>query len=72
VENHPLKKTLDQQAEWTPWLWAVMLSYPQIERVCIYQLRDVSPSESFGWYYFDFTPRPVVRKWKEFLKTQKH
>jgi hypothetical protein len=71
VENHPLKKTLDQQAEWTPWLWAVMLSYPQIERVCFFQLRDISPSESFGWHYFDFSPRPVVRKWKEFLKTRK-
>ncbi len=72
VENHPLKKTLEQQAEWTPWLWAVMLSYPQVERICFYQLRDTSPDESFGWYRFDFSPRPVVQKWKEFLKTQKH
>jgi hypothetical protein len=68
TDKHELKKTLDQQAEWAPWTWAVLLSYPQVERVFFYQLRDRMDDEHFGWFDKEFNPRPVVARWKELLK----
>jgi len=65
--DHPYGRSLEEQAEWAPWLWAVALSYPQVERVFFYELRDRDPSVGFGFYRSDFTPRPVVARWKEFL-----
>ncbi len=72
VINYQYQRTPEQQAEWTPWLFTVLLSYPQVERVFFYQLRDVNSSEFFGWYGYDFEPRPVVKCWQEFLKTTQH
>jgi len=69
IKNHKFQRTVEQQAQWTPWLFTVLLSYPQVERVFFFELRDVSANEYFGWYGHDFEPRPVVNRWKEFLRT---
>jgi polysaccharide biosynthesis protein PslG len=69
VANHPYQRTEAQQAEWTPWLWAVGLSFPQVERIFFFELRDRGDGQYFGWYGTDFKPRPVVRRWEEYLKT---
>jgi len=69
VRKHPQRRTVRQQAQWTPWLFAVLLSYPQVERVFFYELRDRG-GESFGWHNVDFTARPVVERWRAFLKTR--
>ena len=67
VAHHPGKRTLRQQAAWAPWIWGVWLKYPQVERVFFYQLRDHVPKECFGWFENDFTPRPVVKRWKQLM-----
>jgi polysaccharide biosynthesis protein PslG len=68
-DNHPYARTLAQQAEWAPWLASVALSYPQVEKVFFFELRDRATDGLFGWYDAGFNPRPVVRRWKDFLKT---
>ncbi len=61
---HPNVRSLDQQAQWTPWLFAVLLSHPQVERVFFHELRDIPSDANYGWLRGDFQPRPVVEQWR--------
>gem|GEM_PF-786778 len=61
--QHPYVRALEEQAQWTPWLFTVLLSYPQVERVFFHELRDLSSDANFGWYRRDFSARPVVERW---------
>lgn len=62
--DHKYVRTVDEQAKWTPWLFTVMLSYPQVQRVFFHELRDLSADANFGWFRRDFSPRPVVERWR--------
>ena len=64
LADHPLSRTLEQQAEWAPWVWGAWLRYPQVERVFFFQLRDHVPEVPYGWYDMAFRPRPVVARWR--------
>lgn len=67
-EKHPYRRTLEDQAEWAPWLAAVPAAYPQVERVFFFELRDRAEDGYYGWFDKDFNPRPVVDRWQNLRK----
>ena len=67
-QKHPYGRTLDQQAEWAPWLSAVAHAYPEVDKVFFFELRDRAEDGLYGWFDKDFNPRPVVKRWKTLIE----